>query len=267
METNKPNIHYYQNSWFYEKFELEWDVQPKSNYESQIQKIRYDFEKGQFWSDLINYIQKDYNDEYYLIYNQKLLRNNIIPELLYKPYDSLIDKSFRKNILNNQNYPNEPEDGWIEPNKWFFQIKDLVRTTFVVKYLDGVEFIVNKINELAIIHGYDFSVEYEARDVGYYAAHITIAKNINIFDLSGKLNEISFSFEIQISTELQETIKELTHRIYEHIRVSPKIKMDMKWQWDHQSIEFKSYYIGHILHYIEGMLIEVRDRQNQNIRK
>lgn len=39
--------------------------------------------------------------------------------------------------------------------------------------------------------------------------------------------------------------------------------LDIKWQWDYESDEFIPNYLGHILHYIEGMIMEVRKREVQ----
>ncbi|KKK63816.1 hypothetical protein LCGC14_2990500, partial [marine sediment metagenome] len=36
---------------------------------------------------------------------------------------------------------------------------------------------------------------------------------------------------------------------------------NVKWQWDYRSDEFAANYLGHILHYVEGMIIDVRDKR------
>ena len=38
---------------------------------------------------------------------------------------------------------------------------------------------------------------------------------------------------------------------------------DMKWQWDYKSDEFTANYLGHILHYVEGRIVELRDKQKE----
>ncbi len=35
---------------------------------------------------------------------------------------------------------------------------------------------------------------------------------------------------------------------------------DTKWQWDYKGDEFATNYLGHILHYVEGMIMDVRER-------
>ena len=65
--------------------------------------------------------------------------------------------------------------------------------------------------------------------------------------------------EIQVTTQIQEIIKTLLHKQYEEKRKvnTPK---DYKWQWDSKSPQFIPNYLGHIVHYVEGMIIEIRDK-------
>ena len=66
--------------------------------------------------------------------------------------------------------------------------------------------------------------------------------------------------EIQITTQLQDVIRKLLHIYYEERR--KKItEDDIKWQWDYKSDEFVANYLGHILHYVEGMIMDVRSKQ------
>ncbi|MGA8485346.1 MAG: hypothetical protein WB706_13230 [Nitrososphaeraceae archaeon] len=36
---------------------------------------------------------------------------------------------------------------------------------------------------------------------------------------------------------------------------------DTNWKWNYKSDLFSSSYLGHILHYVEGLILEVRDKQ------
>lgn len=256
----KPTIDTYQN-WFKDKFEVDLDSKPASVYQYVIQMLYRDFEDSCFWKEFLSNIP-NYNDEYYLINGYSLLKIEPIP-IFQKSYESLINKTFRKNILLNENYPEAPKGGWITPENWFSEIKDLLRTTITVRYLDGVQFISNKIKELAEKNNYSFLVDFEAREEGYYAAHITIEGKFNIVDVDWNVKEINFPMEIQVTTQLQEVIKGLLHKMYEEVRVSPPLEKNLKWQWDYKCMEFSSNYLGHILHFVEGMILEVRDKQKQ----
>ncbi|RXR15967.1 hypothetical protein EQG63_12060 [Flavobacterium amnicola] len=256
----KPNIDTYAD-WYKDKFDIHLDGKASSVYEYVIQKLFQDIENSNFWKDL----QKNlinYNDEYYLENSYSLLKIDKI-QLFSKSYKSLINKSYRKNILQNNNFPNEPVDGWVFHENWFFKIKDLLRTTITVRYLDGVEFICNKIKELALQNDFTYNADFEAREEGYYAAHITLTGKFNIVDEKWDNKEINFPIEIQITTQLQDVIKGLLHKMYEDSRISASLEKDKKWQWDYKSKEFSSNYLGHILHYVEGMILEVRDKQNK----
>jgi len=70
------------------------------------------------------------------------------------------------------------------------------------------------------------------------------------------------SLEIQITTQLQEVIRRLLHKYYESRRMDME-EEESKWQWNYRSDEFVANYLGHILHYVEGMIVEVRERQKK----
>ncbi len=72
--------------------------------------------------------------------------------------------------------------------------------------------------------------------------------------------EIQSSIEFQINTEIQDLIVDLAFKYYEQRRMIPK-RMEEKWQWDYECDEFLPNYLGHIIHYVEGMIMEVRERK------
>jgi hypothetical protein len=77
--------------------------------------------------------------------------------------------------------------------------------------------------------------------------------------------EKRFQVEIQISTQLKEVLRELTHPYHEKRRKSVRKPSD-KWQWDYACDEFVPNYLGHLLHYVEGMLMQMRDRHERETR-
>ena len=70
------------------------------------------------------------------------------PKLVSKPFESLLSKALRRDVLENQLFPQEPTGGWLMPDKWNSRVNDIVRTYFVTKYLDGAGFMVKKIHGL-----------------------------------------------------------------------------------------------------------------------
>ena len=104
---------------------------------------------------------------------------------------------------------------------------------------------------------------------GMNVADRSNAKRVRRSDLSG-INDKSPRFqsvielveievELQVTTQLQELIRSLLHVHYEKRRKEHEA-LEEQWQWDYKSDEFATNYLGHILHYVEGMIVEVRDR-------
>jgi hypothetical protein len=183
-----------------------------------------------------------------------------------KTYESFLLKTFRKNVLENSKWPDPPEEGWCLPNNWFVLIKDIVRTTIVVKYLDGIEYIIEKITSECKKNEIETISSLEASDEGYYAAHLNIFFEIDIPKMDWNSEKRKISFEIQITTQIQETIRRLLHKYYEEKRQKEKC-IKTNWQWNYKDDEFIVNYLGHILHYMEGMIMEIRERRTRENKK
>lgn len=264
MTTKKPqNIDEYKK-WLKDKHEVETSERTKTRYELVTGRIEQDFENSEFWVQL-NKNLKEYESEYLIKSGYALLMPEIGSKIFIKPYDSFLLKTFRKNIIKNKNWPNEPNDGWILPNNWYTMINDIIRTLFVVKYLDGVEFMIDKIKSLCEQCNVECEAVLEAREEGYYAAHLYTKHKFEIPKINWDTEKIDVTIEIQITTQLQETIRRLLHKYYDERRKRVK-KEDIKWQWNYESDEFIANYLGHILHYIEGMIMEIREKQREEMK-
>jgi hypothetical protein len=261
MTSSKPVTIDEYKKWLKEKHGLNISVKEQRYYDSVTARLKADFEKSEIWVKLGKSFA-EYNDIYRLKTGYPLMRDNQALSLLVKPFDSFILKTYRKNILDNKNWPNEPANGWILPKNWFSRINDVVRTLIEVKYLDGVGFIEEQITATCKQFGNRSNAFYEAREEGYYAAHIYIQQEFEIPKIDWNTEKITVSVEIQITTQLQEVIRKLLHDYYEDNRKKPKDAS--KWQWNYKSDEFSANYLGHILHYVEGMILEVRDKQKEN---
>lgn len=260
---NKPkNISEYMQ-WLKKNHEMEVSDRTRLYYESIANKIKSDFEQSDIWIDLNRNI-KIFDEEYLLKTGYPLFIPGFSPKLDMKSFESFLLKTFRKNILENKNWPNEPSDGWILPNIWFSKINDIVRTLFVVKYLDGVEFMIDKMKFLCARNNLDCSVFLEAREEGYYAVHLYTKKEFEIPKVTWDTEKIIVSIELQITTQLQEVIRRLLHKYYEDRRKKVK-EEDSKWQWNYKTDEFVTNYLGHILHYVEGMIMDIREKQKEEV--
>ena len=50
------------------------------------------------------------------------------------------------------------------------------------------------------------------------------------------------------------------HKYYEEKRGKVSLAVERVWQWDYESDEFIPNYLGHRLHYVEGMIMDIRER-------
>lgn len=258
MDNKPQNIIEYK-TWLKNKYDIDLSDKTKRYYDAVVSKATDDFRNSDLWKTLISQLEQS-NQEYYLMKNYYLFADTSVPELYKKSFDSFLLKTFRYNVVNNPEWPNEPDAGLIMPVNWFSRINDMVRTCFVVKYLDGVTFFASKLTDICNSLDCTSHIDYEAKEEGYYAAHfyVSFRCDVPLEDWDTKYEIILV--EIQITTQLQEVIKRLLHKHYEQRRERLPAG-DIKWQWDYRSDEFATNYLGHILHYIEGMIVEMRDRK------
>jgi len=260
-DLKKPDAISKYVTWLRTEHKIEDISKEKNYYRSIAFSAKRDFEKTNFWIDL-NEMLEDYEQEYLLKTGYDLVSPTQKAKVLVKPFNSLLNKSYRKNILENEKWPNPPEKGWILPNNWLSSINDILRTLFVVKYFDGVSFLTEKISCLCAERNMPCAVDFEAREEGYYAAHINTKCLFEIPKRTWDTRKVNFSIEIQVTTQVQEVIRKLLHKYYAVKRIKLE-KRTSKWQWDHKCDEFASNYLGHILHYVEGMILEIRDKQKE----
>ncbi len=260
MNGQKPATIPEYLQWLRERHGVQVQVQAgKNRFDSVATRIRDAFQASPFWKDLIDSL-KEFDDEYLVSTAYRLFVSPAPAVIEVKPFESFLLKTFRRNILESPHFPEAPEGGWLLPDDWYSRISDIVRTCLVVKYLDGVEFMAAKIEGMCSIHGCQCDLSYEAREEGYYAAHVIVHGTAEIPREDWDSQRIPVALEIQITTQLQEVIRKLLHEYYDRRR-SQTERADVKWQWNYKSDEFIANYLGHVLHYAEGMIMEVRNRQ------
>jgi hypothetical protein len=252
VPTEKPtNLREYR-PWLKKEHGADLSDRTATRYAAVVAKIRSDFEASPFWRDVTAQLV-DLDAGYRLRDNYPLLMTTDSPPVELKPYASLEDKSLRRNCLENDNWPGPPDNGWLLPENWFSETNDLVRTTFVVKYLDGVAFLADRLVALAKEHGVGTELTLESRMEGYYAGHLVTRHEVEIPRENWDTEKIVARVEIQITTQLQDVIRRMLHGYYSQRRG--------RREWDYESDEFVANYLGHILHYVEGMIMDVRERQ------
>jgi hypothetical protein len=246
--------------WLRDARQIEITPATKTHYRSVVLQFRDDFERSTFWTRLITDLP-EHDAEYQMRTSYPLLMNSQQgPTISTKEFDAFFLKTFRKNVLTNNNWPDPPPGGWLLPDDWFQQVNDLVRTNLVVKYLDGVEFLAEKVVALASELKLTCNMDFEAKEEGYYAAHVYVRVRSIVPGLDWRTSEMHPHVEIQVTTQLQDVIRRLLHRYYEERREQPA--QSAKWQWDYRTDEFTTNYLGHILHYVEGMIMDIREKQS-----
>lgn len=176
-----------------------------------------------------------------------------------KPYESFVEKLFRLNCLENPDFPGPPKGGWCSLAKSFEVVDDIIRTTIIVAYADGPTFLAEKIGELAARLGLKFSLKDHAKDKGYYAQHFYMILPLSVSSptAADEYPELQVPVEIQITTELQGALREITHRLYEQERLQGGLAPDWKTQF--RSGRFRAAYMAHSLRFIEAMIVELRE--------
>lgn len=261
MADSKPDSMDSYLKWLEESHRIYIDDALENRYGIIVDTIKRHILESAMWRAIL----KDmpiWRHEYQVTHGCLLFNDEIKVELCTKPFTSFIEKTYRKNIILNKCWPDAPAEGWYLPLSCLENINDIVRTTIVVKYIDGVKFTINKLVNCCNSKSTQCKADYEARDEGCYAAHFYYYVDCSIPAQNWKTENITISFEVQVTTQLQEVIKVLLHKYYEGRRVSIAGPSD-DWKWNYQSTEFATNYLGHILHYIEGMIVDVRDR-NRN---
>lgn len=230
------------------------------HYVREIESIKNNFSNDEFWKSLISKFQEFY-DQYLIEEKQSLFSDRLYkPIILTKSFSSLVEKTYRKNVIFNKNWPNPPNDGWITPNNWFSRINDLVRTKIVVNYLEGMNFISSKIKEHCDEQKIAFSPKPDARMEGYYAIN-SYLENLEFTineQKTGNEKTISISIELQITTQMQDLMRGLLHKEYEKART--KKASDLNWVWQYKDDKFSTAYLAHLLHYAEGMIMQIIDK-------
>jgi len=226
-------------------------------YEFNLRAAKLSLVEGGFVTRLIavlNGIREKYGHSMELLFFPPELR-----EIIWhvKTYDSVVDKSYRINVIRNRNYPDEPEDGWINSNNIYSRLNDLIRTRIVCKYMDGPKFIDGHLRIFSKSEGIDYRSEPKGTAAGYYAWHFYFRLNLAAM-IEGNIVDTPFWIELQITTQLADVMYILTHELYEKGRILQE-NSDLSWNWDPYAAEFRSTYLGHGLHLLEGVIQALKD--------
>src|ERR1043166_133249 len=175
-----------------------------------------------------------------------------------KPYPSVIDKTYRVNCNWNRAFPRQPPDDWTTSSNWFAKFDDLVRTTLVCRYIDGPEIVCKALAAAATQHGLLARFEPRATNDGYYAYHFYARIPVSLMTGGGAIRDTSVEVEVQVTTQLQEILRDLTHSFYRAQRLGTRRPLSIE-RWEFDTSRFRASYLAHTLHLIEGMIVQLRN--------
>jgi hypothetical protein len=252
--------------WSQDQLEADFDDETsRTLYETNINIAQIAIEEHEFFRDLGERL-----GEWASLYEVKtgtlLLMTRSAPLMLKKDYDSAVNKSFRVNVLKNNNFPEAPEKGWATPKNLYMYFNDSIRGTIVCRFIDGPEYLAAKLTKYARDLGLRSKFYSQERDDGYYAYHFYVFIPVKLVDETFRRFDANMEIEIQITTQLQEVLRTLTHKFYEVNRLKPEIS-DGKWKWDFKSNRFKVSYLSHTLHLLESIIVESRSSSIKRSRK
>jgi hypothetical protein len=135
-------------------------------------------------------------------------------------------------------------------------LNDLVRTRVRCQYLDGVDFLAEKLVKLGEAMNIRNKREYKGKLEGYFAQHFYFEENV-IFRFGGVSQMTTIQCEVQVATELSTPVWDAGHFVYEAWRGQSDEAKD--WQWNPKAPRFLVRQLGHMLHLADGILVQMRD--------
>lgn len=216
--------------------------------ESNVIQWAKDLTVSSFWSDTGRELDK-WRTDYRAATGSTLLSQPRLPDFTPKTIESILNKLQRK-------YPNDKlTDAFVGPYP-IPRIGDMVRVRLTCSYLDGVEFLANKLMELAKSTGTIAVHEKQGKIEGYYAQHINISQDV-MLKVAGAIALVRVDCEIQIATDMSTKMWDTSHGLYERVRGQPTEAES--WQWKHSDPRFISNQLGHLVHLVDGLLIQLRE--------
>ena len=185
---DKPSSPEEYKKWWNRCFEPKIDRASEKQYGTASVFVKYHFENSDAWGKLIHELH-NYESEYRRSHDgyDLLMKRPEENRLDIKEWDDFISKVWRRNVVERSKWDSEPDEGWITPLNWFERINDIVRTTIVVKYFDGVRFLLDRMDTLFSEYDCDCEPDWKAKEEGYYAAHLNVFREYEL--LFGNLRE------------------------------------------------------------------------------
>lgn len=232
----------------------------RRRYAQNTRSIKTSIEQSDDWGQLSAAFEM-LSERYEKKFGVKLFtENGWRPNLHIKPLESVVEKTYRVNILRNRQFPAPSRDvseGWLKEENLFSRLNDIVRCRVVCRYMDGPRYICDGIGE--ILGGERVAGSHSMEtELGYYAWHLGVLVPAAVIKPNGHVDDEKIQFEVQLTTHLNDVLNDLTHSFYEDRRVE-RGRRDALWKWQPENPQFKGAFFGHTLHLLEGMIVELKN--------
>lgn len=212
-----------------------------------------------FWK-AVKERQPKWSNEFQQKTSGSLLGTEFIPGFAGKKVHRVREKLFHDWLRKKK--PSDVTPFWSEEGTPIPATNDLVRTRIECRFVDGVEFLASRLEELASELGVPCKRERQGRLQGYFAQHFCFQQRV-IFRFGGGEQLVTIHCEVQIATVLATRIWEESHRTYEEWRVRNDEAED--WQWNPTDPRFTARQLGHMIHLADGLLVQLRNSAQQHI--
>jgi hypothetical protein len=227
----------------------------RAQFDRSADAMHRQFEGSAFWVRLKARMTA-LADEYY-VRTGYVLGQSDRPIVQRKGWDSFWLKTFRRNVIENDRWPRAPRGGWLVPPSWFVQVGDVIRARFVVRYLDAVIDTTSMLEAAAREAGHGVRASFQATTEGYYAVHVGVTRRFEIPRTSFDTEKVRGRIELQVTTSVKDVVQELLHKYYNERRAVAGLPLETPG-WAYMTDEFRSSYLGHMAHYLEGLIMDLR---------
>ncbi len=209
-----------------------------------------------FWEAAKTELPK-WSAEFYARTGGPLLPTLGLPSFVGKGAEGIRSKSHRNSLSAYRKKKISDWAGlWPQSGPSVPDINDLVRVRIETSYLDGVQFLADKLERLASNKSVPCKAAPQGKLEGYFAYHLYF-KHAFLFRVLGEGDKIQIECEIQIATTLSTRVWDVSHGGYELWREEPGSAAD--WQWNPKDPRFIARQLGHMIHLADGLLVQLRD--------
>lgn len=249
--------------WLEDSFDYNVDNFGDADYVSVSSGLRAALLHSSFWQRLCDGMDELDRDFRYSR-GAYLFRTLDPPIVGTKTFESFLKKTYRFNVVENRDWPDEPVLGWVMPSNWYQKVNDIVRGQLITRHIDGAIFLAQQLQKIAEETKAPSDLTYRAYDDGYYAIHFYALIDARVLRKSiGRYEGITGQVELQITTTMQEVIKQMLHEDYRKKRTQ-MTRQRTPWQWRYEDRDFVLNFLGHELQSLDGTICRLRAGKGTN---